>query len=77
MAPLAIASALADELLREAAQTPDATPIASSEVAAPGFLNLRLADRALETTIDGVLAAPADWGRVAPIRPRSVNVEFV
>ena len=77
MAPLAIASALADELLREAAQTPDATPIASAETAAPGFLNLRLADRALETTIHGVLAAPADWGRVAPIRPRSVNVEFV
>ncbi len=43
----------------------------------PGFLNLRLTDRALEETIGHVLAAPGGWGRVRPIRPRRVNVEFV
>jgi len=77
MAPLAIASALADELAREVAENPEATPIASAEVAAPGFLNLRLADWALETTIEGILADPGAWGRMAATRPRSVNVEFV
>jgi arginyl-tRNA synthetase len=77
MAPLAIASALAAELEREAAQDPDATPVASVEVAPPGFLNLHLADHALEAAIAGILGAPGTWGRVAPIRARSVNVEFV
>jgi arginyl-tRNA synthetase len=47
------------------------------EAAPPGFINLRVTDRALEDTISGVLAAPEVWGRVQPIRPRSVNVEFV
>jgi arginyl-tRNA synthetase len=77
MAPLAIASALADELAREVADDPGATPLASAEVAAPGYLNLRLTDRALETSIKGILSDPEAWGRVAVIRPRSVNVEFV
>ena len=77
MAPLAIASALVAELQREIADSPKSTPIASAEAAAPGFLNLRLADHALEATIAGVLAEPAAWGRVAATRPRSVNVEFV
>ena len=77
MSPLAIATALAEELTREAADDPSATPIASIEVAAPGFLNLRLSDAALESTVAAILAEPSSWGRVAPIRPRSVNVEFV
>ena len=77
MAPAAIAAALAAEIAREAASDPTSTPIATAEVAPPGFLNLRLADHALETAIAGILAAPGAWGRVAPIRRRSVNVEFV
>jgi arginyl-tRNA synthetase len=77
MAPLAIAAALANELAREVATDPATTPIASAEAAAPGFLNLRLADRALEATIAGILADPPGWGRVAPLGRRSVNVEFV
>ena len=77
MAPLAIANAIAAELEREIADDPGSTPLAGAEVAPPGFINLRLADRALETIIDGVLNAPGDWGRVEPVRPRSVNVEFV
>ena len=77
MAPLAIAGALAEELSREASEDPISTPIATVAVAAPGFLNLRLADRALETTIAGILAEPDAWGQVAPVGRRSVNVEFV
>ena len=85
-APLDIANAIADAI-RAAAADPsdgaagpdlaDASPIAAVEVAAPGFLNLRLADRALERTVRHVLADPAGWGRVAAVRPRNVNVEFV
>jgi arginyl-tRNA synthetase len=77
MPPVAIATALATELMRETAETPPATPIATAEVAPPGFLNMRLADHALETVIAGALAEPDAWGHVAAIRPRSVNVEFV
>jgi arginyl-tRNA synthetase len=75
--PLAIAGALAAELEREIAEQPAATPFASVDVAPPGFINLRLSDNALEAVIDAVLEAPGDWGRVEPIRSRSVNVEFV
>ena len=77
MAPLTIAGALAAELEREIAERPGSTPLAAVEVAPPGFINLRLADHALEAVIDGVLEAPDEWGRVAPVIPRTVNVEFV
>ena len=77
LAPLAIAAVLAEQLSFEAANDPGATPIASVEVVAPGFLNVRLADRALEASIAQILQAPGDWGRVAPLVRRSVNVEFV
>ncbi len=77
MAPLAIAAALAAQLSRELAVDPLSTPIASAEAAPPGFLNLRLADHALEATIGAILAEPDAWGRVAPLGRRSVNVEFV
>jgi arginyl-tRNA synthetase len=75
MAPLKIAEALADALSARGQR--GLGPIATAEAAAPGFLNLRLADSALEAVISAVLAAPDAWGRVPPIRPRSVNVEFV
>ena len=77
MAPLAIAQALAAEVTNEAAADPTSTPIASADVAPPGFLNIRLRDGALEATVAAILADPPAWGRVAPTRPRSVNVEFV
>jgi len=76
--PLDIARAIADELNREATTDPAATPIATAEVAAPGFINLRIADRALESVVARVLADPASWGRLPrPTHPRRVNVEFV
>jgi arginyl-tRNA synthetase len=74
-APVQIAGVLAARLAAEAAA--GQSPIASAEAAAPGFLNLRLADSALEVTIAGILADPTSWGRVTPVRPRAVNVEFV
>ena len=41
---------------------PAGTPVASAEVAPPGFLNLRLRDGALESTIAAILADPPAWG---------------
>ncbi len=80
-APLEIARAIAAEVAAEAAiadaDAAASSPIAAVEIAPPGFLNLHLADRALEATVDHVLAAPASWGHVQAVRPRSVNVEFV
>src|SRR5436190_5127482 len=74
--PLAIAEAIVAAIVTVDADA--ASPIASAEVAPPGFINLRLSDAVLEATIDGILAAPADWGRsAAPAQPRNVNVEFV
>ncbi len=73
--PLAIATALVEALPTTA--TDPASPIAEAVVAPPGFVNLRLSDGILATTIDAILAAPDTWGRVARARPRSVNVEFV
>ena len=77
MAPLAIATAVAAEISAEAGDATTASPIAFVEVAPPGFLNLHLRDAALESVIGAILADPADWGRTAPVRTRSVNVEFV
>ena len=76
MAPLAIGAAIVAELERHVAEDPTA-PIASVQLAPPGFLNLRLADHALESTIEGALRAGPAWGRVSDAAPRSVNVEFV
>ena len=76
-APLEIARAIAAELSREIADDPAATPFASVDVAPPGFINLRLADAALDGVVGRILAEPASWGRVAAATPRRINVEFV
>jgi len=75
MPPLRIAEAIAAELA--AAADANGSPIASVAVAPPGFLNLRLADAALEGVVAEVLAEPGAWGRVRAAQPRRVNVEFV
>jgi arginyl-tRNA synthetase len=74
-APLEIAAALAAQI--EADALGGGSPVASVDVAPPGFLNLRLTDGALESTIAAILAEPATWGHVPAGRPRTVNVEFV
>jgi arginyl-tRNA synthetase len=76
-APLEIATAIAAELSREAASDPATTPIAAVTVAPPGFINLHLADAALDGVVARILAEPASWGRVAARTPRRINVEFV
>ena len=77
MAPLAIATVLASRLSAEAAEPASRSPVASVEVAPPGFLNLRLRGDAYTEIVDAIVADPPAWGRVDPIRPRRVNVEFV
>jgi arginyl-tRNA synthetase len=78
LAPMAIASALAEAATELVAGDPSAA-ITSAEPAAPGFVNLRFSDRALEGVIDRARREPASWGRVpAEGRPRRhINVEFV
>ena len=78
MRPPEIAAVLATQLSPAAQGDAGTSPIASAEVAGPGFLNLRLADAALERAIDGIVSAPEEWGRIAPgPHARRVNVEFV
>jgi arginyl-tRNA synthetase len=73
--PLEIAKAIAGHVVTTAAD-PD-SPIASVEVAPPGFLNVRLSDQALAAATVRILRDPATWGRVAAAHPEHVNVEFV
>ncbi|HEX2550225.1 MAG TPA: arginine--tRNA ligase, partial [Nocardioidaceae bacterium] len=85
--PLAIATAIAEAMSEVAAQgaANGATPaVASVAAVAPGFLNLRLAEGAIEAVLDEARREPAAWGRTG--RPsgdgaagptRHVNVEFV
>ncbi|HET7182021.1 MAG TPA: arginine--tRNA ligase, partial [Candidatus Limnocylindrales bacterium] len=89
MAPLAIATAIAEamtELSAEASARGATAAVASVTAAAPGFLNLRLAEGAIEALLDTARREPAAWGRTAPLAGnrtaagapiRHVNVEFV
>jgi arginyl-tRNA synthetase len=74
-APLEIAKAIAAHVATTATD-PD-SPIASVEVAPPGFLNVRLSDGALAATAARIVADPATWGHVAADHPEHINVEFV
>jgi arginyl-tRNA synthetase len=76
MPPTAIAAALADALNAERSSEPDAL-IREASTAGPGFVNVRLADSALERVVSQALAAAAGWGRVTSETGRHVNVEFV
>jgi arginyl-tRNA synthetase len=74
--PMAIAAAIADAL-RETVDRADAPLLASVEVAAPGFVNLRLDPRFVASATDAALAAGPDYGRLSGSIPRRINVEFV
>jgi arginyl-tRNA synthetase len=74
-APLQIAGAIAAHVATTT--TDPASPIASVEVAPPGFLNIRLADGALAATAQHILRHPGTWGRTAAAHPEHINVEFV
>jgi arginyl-tRNA synthetase len=73
--PLEIAKAIAEHVATSAADP--ASPIESVEVVAPGFLNVRVSDRALAATTQRILREGATWGRLAAAHPEHVNVEFV
>jgi arginyl-tRNA synthetase len=82
-APAQIAAAIASQLAAEAAERLHGAagaigPIASADVAGPGFLNLRLRPGLLVDLLDTIVEHPDAWGQlVAPKKPRRVNVEFV
>ena len=71
--PMQIAEALATVLRKPAA----GGAFASVEVAAPGFLNMRLATDWLERSLDEAVAAGPRFGRVEREVPRRIDVEFV
>jgi arginyl-tRNA synthetase len=73
MAPPAIAAVIADSIA-----TRSESAISSASVAGPGFINLGLADAAIEALLGGALLDPTAWGRMpAGATGRRVNVEFV
>jgi len=72
--PQELATLLAAKIVRDSGAE---GPVEAAEVAHPGFINLRLRPSALAAIVDGILAQPDAWGRVAPTRERRVNVEFV
>jgi arginyl-tRNA synthetase len=74
-APMEIAKAIAAHVTTTA--TDLSSPIASVDVAPPGFLNVRLSDQALAGAVGRVLNDPATWGRVVAEHPEQINVEFV
>ncbi len=80
MAPLAIATALA-ESMTELIGTDAGLAVAAAEAAPPGFVNLRFSEAALAAAVDRARREGPGWGRVT--RPedagpaRHVNVEFV
>src|SRR5271166_1133769 len=51
--------------------------VASAEVAGPGFVNLRLHPRALQSQVSEVLAAARGWGRAPAGTGERINLEFV
>jgi arginyl-tRNA synthetase len=73
--PMDLAKAIAAHMVTAAQDV--SSPIATVEVAPPGFLNVRLSDQALAAQAQQILAGPATWGRVAAAKPERINVEFV
>jgi arginyl-tRNA synthetase len=75
--PMAIAEAIAGSLRTQIESAGAESPIASVDVAPPGFLNLRLAPSFLERALDEARDAGPDFGRIQVGEPKHVNVEFV
>lgn len=67
------------EIAGEMAEALEATGagVASVEVAGPGFLNLRFADRVVFEGLAAVLEDDDGWGRTRADEPERINVEFV
>jgi arginyl-tRNA synthetase len=69
-APMRIAEALVAHLERPPS-------VADVEIAAPGFLNIRLDSGWLAAQVDPIRAAGSAYGRSTVAQPHRVNVEFV
>ena len=69
--PRAIAQAIIDHL-------PENALIESVEIAGPGFINIRLTNKALQSVVSAVRAERADYGRsVQPEGTPRINLEYV
>jgi len=69
--------AIADVLVSAIRATDTDSVLSSADVAAPGFVNLRLAPRFVAACLDDARAAGQRFGHVTAAVPRHVNVEFV
>ena len=68
--PLEIAKAIAERV-------PKSTAIAAVEVAAPGFINVRLAPAWLAAQVDEIARAGEAFGRTDALKGQKIQVEFV
>ena len=69
--PRAIAQAIIDHL-------PENALIESVEIAGPGFINIRLTNKALQSVVSAVRTERADYGRSAqPVGTPRINLEYV
>jgi len=64
------------EAIRDVLDASD-TPVASAEVAGPGFLNFRFVDEVYFRGLPAILGADRAYGRREAASPLRVNVEFV
>lgn len=70
MNPREFAQLLVDELSKNES-------ITAAQIAGPGFVNLRVAADAQGEIAAAILSAGAEFGRGAPDRPETINVEFI
>src|SRR5882672_2597252 len=53
------------------------SPLQSADIAGPGFINLRLADRLWQGALADILAAGPDWGRSPERAHPKINLEYL
>ncbi|MDG5749014.1 arginine--tRNA ligase [Qipengyuania sp. XHP0207] len=66
--------ALADKIVEHLERDPDIT---STEIAGPGFINMRLSDDAWRRELEAIASLGADYGRSTMGDGRTVNIEYV
>jgi arginyl-tRNA synthetase len=66
--------ALAEKIVEKLAADPDVT---QAEIAGPGFINMRLSDRAWLAELNAIATLAADYGRSRMGGGSTVNVEYV
>ena len=69
--------ALAENLIEAMGKSLSKEDFTSWEVAGPGFINLFLTPRRVQSTLRSILADGTDYGRRPPIGDRTLQVEFV